>query len=136
MMGQLQPLVAQARTNMTAALAQAPGLVLSEETSPLLSIGYRGLEPHLVVTAAGAAMRHGAGPLHRGHPDEMPGHDRPAEGIQCRGLDDPKLDELLPAELLREFREQALLSRQLATIELNDVHPCHRITRLGAPGRA
>ncbi len=32
--------------NYRQALAQAPGLVLSEETSPLLSIGYRGLEPH------------------------------------------------------------------------------------------
>jgi Fe(3+) dicitrate transport protein len=28
------------------ALAQTPGLILSEETSPLVSIGYRGLEPH------------------------------------------------------------------------------------------
>ena len=28
------------------ALAQAPGLILSEETTPLVSIGYRGLEPH------------------------------------------------------------------------------------------
>ena len=28
------------------ALAQAPGLILSEETTPLISIGYRGLEPH------------------------------------------------------------------------------------------
>ena len=32
--------------NYRQALAQAPGLVLSEETSPLVSIGYRGLEPH------------------------------------------------------------------------------------------
>ena len=32
--------------NYRQALAQAPGLLLSEETSPLLSIGYRGLEPH------------------------------------------------------------------------------------------
>jgi Fe(3+) dicitrate transport protein len=32
--------------NYRQALGQAPGLVLSEETSPLLSIGYRGLEPH------------------------------------------------------------------------------------------
>ncbi|MBL9191852.1 MAG: TonB-dependent receptor [Opitutaceae bacterium] len=32
--------------NYRQALAQAPGLILSEETSPLLSIGYRGLEPH------------------------------------------------------------------------------------------
>lgn len=32
--------------NYRQALAQAPGLVLSEETSPLISIGYRGLEPH------------------------------------------------------------------------------------------
>jgi Fe(3+) dicitrate transport protein len=32
--------------NYRQALAHAPGLVLSEETSPLVSIGYRGLEPH------------------------------------------------------------------------------------------
>ena len=32
--------------NYRQALAQAPGLVLSEESSPLISIGYRGLEPH------------------------------------------------------------------------------------------
>ncbi len=32
--------------NYRQALAQAPGLILSEETSPLVSIGYRGLEPH------------------------------------------------------------------------------------------
>lgn len=34
--------------NYRQALAQAPGLVLSEETSPLISIGYRGLQPHRV----------------------------------------------------------------------------------------
>ncbi len=32
--------------NYRQALAEAPGLILSEETSPLVSIGYRGLEPH------------------------------------------------------------------------------------------
>ncbi len=32
--------------NYRQALAQAPGLILSEETSPLISIGYRGLQPH------------------------------------------------------------------------------------------
>lgn len=32
--------------NYRQALIQTPGLVLSEESSPLLSIGYRGLEPH------------------------------------------------------------------------------------------
>src|SRR5687768_6538700 len=32
--------------NYRQALAQAPGLILSEEGSPLVSIGYRGLEPH------------------------------------------------------------------------------------------
>ena len=32
--------------NYRQALAHAPGLILSEETSPLLSIGYRGLDPH------------------------------------------------------------------------------------------
>ncbi len=33
-------------SNYRQALIQTPGLVLSEESSPLLSIGYRGLEPH------------------------------------------------------------------------------------------
>lgn len=33
-------------SNYRLALIQAPGLMLSEEASPLLSIGYRGLEPH------------------------------------------------------------------------------------------
>lgn len=32
--------------NYRQALTEAPGLLLSEETSPLVSIGYRGLEPH------------------------------------------------------------------------------------------
>ena len=34
--------------NYRQALAKAPGLFLSEETSPLVSIGYRGLNPHRV----------------------------------------------------------------------------------------
>ena len=33
-------------SNYRQALLQTPGLILSEESSPLLSIGYRGLEPH------------------------------------------------------------------------------------------
>ena len=33
-------------SNYRQALALTPGLILSEETSPLVSIGYRGLEPH------------------------------------------------------------------------------------------
>jgi len=33
-------------SNYRQALAQAPGLILSEETTPLISIGYRGLDPH------------------------------------------------------------------------------------------
>ncbi len=33
-------------SNYRLALIQTPGLILSEESSPLLSIGYRGLEPH------------------------------------------------------------------------------------------
>src|SRR3989338_2339725 len=32
--------------NFRQALAKTPGLVLSEETTPLFSVGYRGLEPH------------------------------------------------------------------------------------------
>jgi Fe(3+) dicitrate transport protein len=34
--------------NYRQALARTPGLLLSEETSPLVSIGYRGLDPHRV----------------------------------------------------------------------------------------
>lgn len=33
-------------SNYRQALIQTPGLILSEESTPLLSIGYRGLEPH------------------------------------------------------------------------------------------
>ena len=33
-------------SNYRLALIQTPGLILSEESTPLLSIGYRGLEPH------------------------------------------------------------------------------------------
>ncbi len=44
---------------------------------------------------------------------ERGSHDRPAEGIQCHGLDDSKLDELLPAELVRELREQVEMARGL-----------------------
>ena len=33
-------------SNYRQTLIQTPGLILSEETTPLLSIGYRGLEPH------------------------------------------------------------------------------------------
>ena len=40
-------------------------------------------------------------------------HDRPAEGIPCRGLDDPKLDELLPADQVRELRDQVEMVRGL-----------------------
>lgn len=35
-------------SNYRQALIQTPGLVLSEESTPLISIGYRGLEPHRV----------------------------------------------------------------------------------------
>jgi Fe(3+) dicitrate transport protein len=34
--------------NYRQALAKTPGLYVSEETSPLVSIGYRGLDPHRV----------------------------------------------------------------------------------------
>ena len=34
--------------NYRQALAKTPGLLLSEETTPLLSIGYRGLDPSRV----------------------------------------------------------------------------------------
>lgn len=37
---------AVANSNYRQALEQTPGLLLSEETTPLLSIGYRGLNPH------------------------------------------------------------------------------------------
>jgi len=44
---------------------------------------------------------------------ERGNHDRPAEGIQCKGLDDPKLDELLPADQVAELREQVEMARGL-----------------------
>jgi Fe(3+) dicitrate transport protein len=37
-----------ANNNYRQALAKTPGLFISEETSPLVSIGYRGLDPHRV----------------------------------------------------------------------------------------
>ncbi len=42
----LDALPAISGSNYRQALAQAPGLVLSEETTPLISIGYRGLDAH------------------------------------------------------------------------------------------
>ncbi len=42
----LQAPPAIVNSNYRQALAKTPGLLLSEETTPLLSIGYRGLEPH------------------------------------------------------------------------------------------
>ncbi|MBI4343764.1 MAG: TonB-dependent receptor plug domain-containing protein, partial [Candidatus Omnitrophica bacterium] len=42
----LQPRPAIVNNNYRQALAKTPGLLLSEETTPLLSVGYRGLEPH------------------------------------------------------------------------------------------
>ncbi|WPZ33311.1 peptide chain release factor 3 [Thalassobaculum sp. OXR-137] len=44
---------------------------------------------------------------------ERGNNDRPAEGIQCKGLDDPKLDELLPAAQVKELREQVEMARGL-----------------------
>jgi peptide chain release factor 3 len=44
---------------------------------------------------------------------ERGNNDVPADGIQCSGLDDPKLDELLPADLLGELREQVEMARGL-----------------------
>jgi peptide chain release factor 3 len=37
----------------------------------------------------------------------------PDEGARCEGLDDPKLDELLPAHAVAELREQAEMAREL-----------------------
>ncbi|MBU3758700.1 MAG: TonB-dependent receptor [Candidatus Omnitrophica bacterium] len=42
----LEALPAIANNNYRQALAQTPGLLLSEESTPLLSVGYRGLDPH------------------------------------------------------------------------------------------
>jgi len=44
---------------------------------------------------------------------ERGNNDVPAEGIECTGLDDPKLDELLPADLVAELREQVEMARGL-----------------------
>jgi len=44
---------------------------------------------------------------------ERGNNDRPAEGIQCEGLDDPKLDELLPKDQVAELREQVEMARGL-----------------------
>ncbi|MFC4351474.1 peptide chain release factor 3 [Fodinicurvata halophila] len=39
--------------------------------------------------------------------------ERPDEGETCKGVDDPKLDELLPADTLAEFREGVEMARGL-----------------------
>ncbi len=39
--------------------------------------------------------------------------ERPAEGEQCQGLDDPKLDKLLPDYAVAELREQVEMARGL-----------------------
>jgi Fe(3+) dicitrate transport protein len=44
----LDELPAVINNNYRQALAKTPGLLLSEESSPLLSVGYRGLNPHRV----------------------------------------------------------------------------------------
>lgn len=38
---------------------------------------------------------------------------RDAEGIQCEGLDDPRIDELIPSDLVGELREQVEMAREL-----------------------
>ncbi len=44
-------------SNYRQALIQTPGLVLSEESTPLLSIGYRGLAPHRAQFTCRARLR-------------------------------------------------------------------------------
>ncbi|WP_138380638.1 peptide chain release factor 3 [Luteithermobacter gelatinilyticus] len=39
--------------------------------------------------------------------------ERPDEGITCNGTDDPKLDDLIPADLLAQFREEVDMVREL-----------------------
>ncbi|HSK39102.1 MAG TPA: peptide chain release factor 3 [Arenibaculum sp.] len=39
--------------------------------------------------------------------------DRASEGVECRGLDDPKLDELLPAHAVAKLREDVEMARGL-----------------------
>ncbi|WP_022726920.1 peptide chain release factor 3 [Fodinicurvata sediminis] len=39
--------------------------------------------------------------------------EKPDEGESCKGVDDPKLDELLPADTLAEFREGVEMARGL-----------------------
>ena len=40
-------------------------------------------------------------------------HDAPDEGLTCNGLDDPKLDELLPASATGQLREEVEMARGL-----------------------
>ena len=42
--------------------------------------------------------------------------ERPAEGEQCSGLDDPKIDELLPADLAAKLREDVEIIRGLCPV--------------------
>jgi len=44
---------------------------------------------------------------------EKGGEDRPDEGLTCEGIDDPKLDELIDADLLATFREEVEMVREL-----------------------
>lgn len=40
-------------------------------------------------------------------------HDAPDQGLTCNGLDDPKLDELLPTSVARQLREEVEMARGL-----------------------
>lgn len=40
-------------------------------------------------------------------------HDAPDQGLTCNGLDDPKLDELLPASAAKQLREEVEMARGL-----------------------
>jgi peptide chain release factor 3 len=44
---------------------------------------------------------------------EKGSHDVPDAGLTCAGLDDPKLDELLPVGAVAELREQIMMARGL-----------------------
>jgi peptide chain release factor 3 len=44
---------------------------------------------------------------------EKGSHNAPDAGLTCDGLDDPKLDELLPAGVVAELREQVMMVRGL-----------------------
>ena len=80
------------------------------------------IEQSLQIEVAPASWPIGMGKLFRGCYDLLEdrlmltrrgSHDAPDPGMVCDGLDDPRLDELLPADAAAELREQAETVRAL-----------------------